>query len=187
MTRQVVILGIVAILAGIVLGVAFGPDDGPDDRQRELEARVDSLRGELGEARRTLQVVDSVAAVEIRDARDRRARADTIFQNRVDTIRAHLPERFQPALDELIHADSVEDAAYEAEIAELHKRIEARDSVIAKLEANLRAQTELTEHLRDRLNPGFFEDLFDSTGPAVACGITTSGTVGCAAGVGISF
>lgn len=186
MSRTVLVVAVALVVGGLLALNLFG-DSGPDERTQALEREVEVLRDSTAELRKTVQVVDSVAAVEIREVRQTRAEQDTIFQNKVDTIRTHLPERFQPTLDSLVHADSVEDAAYERQILALERKVETRDSLINGLEAQLKAQAELTDRLRERLNPSFFESLLDSTGPGVACGLTTTGQLGCAVGIGVSF
>lgn len=178
LTRQTVLLAIFALLVGGAVTYAFA-GGGPDERTRELEATVDSLSGELAQARRALVVVDSTAAVEIREARSRRARQDTVFRASVDTIRAALPDTLRPALDRLVRADSIEDAAYEAEIAALESKVEARDSVIARLEAQTRAQAELVAHLKNRLDPPLLKRVFGSVGE----GFVRAGVVGLAVAV----
>lgn len=163
-TLLVAILGL--LIGGAVVHAAT--DRGDDERTRELKDRVAAKTDSLRAAELALQVVDSTAAVEIRQAQSTRVRQDTVFQASVDTIRAALPDTLRPALDRLVRADSLEDAAYEAEIAALEGRIEVRDSVIARLEAQAQAQAELVAHLEDRLDPPFLERAFGGVGEGAA-------------------
>lgn len=173
--RTIVAVAMAALITGAVVYAAT--DTGTDAETERLTAERDSLRQLYHQARRTLQVKDSTAAVEIREAHRTRARADTVWRASVDTLLAAIPDTLRPSLERMIRADSIEDAAYQREIDAMQTKIAARDTVIARLTDQMEAQQALEDRLRDRLDPSFADRLMPSVGEgAVKLGIVALGT-----------
>lgn len=173
-TRTVVVALLAALLAGAAVYALT--DDQEDAETERLTAERDSLRQLYHQARRTLQVKDSTAAIEIREAQRTRARADTVWRASVDTLLAAIPDTLRPSLERMIRADSIEDAAYQREIDALQTKIAARDTVIARLTDQMEAQQALEDRLRERLDPSFADRLVPSIGEgAVKAGVVALG------------
>lgn len=169
------VCGLLALI--VVSGTVYGlTRDTSDEETARLEAEVERLEGEVSSLKETLVKVDSAAAVEIREAQEVRSTQDTIFRRQVDTIRAHLPPQMEPFLDSLVRADSIEDAAYEAEIAAQDRQLAARDSVIRAMEAQQAAQAALVARLQERLDPPLLDRVFGGIGE----GVVRVGVVGLA-------
>jgi len=111
---------------------------------------------------------DSLARARIQQAEQTRMEMDTVWRTALDTVRAAVPEPAQPALERMVRADSVEDAAYEAEIAALEGQLAVRDSLIVGLRAKIRAKEAVVAGLKDDLTTSLPERIFGSVGEGTA-------------------
>lgn len=181
---------LLAALALFVLaGAVWAAVDEAQDRERirELERAVADSAAKVDSLRAALESVDARADTVIRERRETIERIDTVQVATGDSIRDLLAERHEHLVDSLQVRQARKDSAYEAIIDQKDRQIAARDSMIAALEGQLRAEQELVDELKsgDKLF-GFLPE--PEVGPSVACGyIAPQGSVGCAAGVGVSF
>jgi len=153
---------LVVLTAAVTYAVVSEPE--VSERTREAMARADSLEGVVGRLAEAKHYTDSLARARIDEAEQTRIEMDTVWRTALDTVRAAVPEPAQPALERMVRADSVEDVAYEAEIAALEAQVHTRDSLIAGLRAKMRAKEAVVAGLKDDLTASLGERIFGSVG-----------------------
>lgn len=180
--------------AEVVLGVAilllaaFGVLSYVQAKERaaevaRLEARADSLEAAKDARDSVIAVLDSAYRVDAARRDTVRARADTVFRSAVDTIREALPDSLRGLVDRMVRADSVEDAAYEADIRDLRLRIEARDHSLAVRDSLLAVKDTIITKLKEPAPLTIRLPLGLEASPGVGIGLNTDGRLGLTAGV----
>lgn len=167
----------IALIFGAVV-FALAREPSPTERQRELEAQVERLEGQLSAARAAKASVDSAARLRVRALRTsidslegEAARLDTVVETRTTVLREMVPDSVQPAVDSLVAAcdrrqracEQAKDSLREV-VAEREGQLASDSTVIARQDSVIGAQAALEDELRDRLDPPLLERVFGSVG-----------------------